>query len=138
MKPTTAQERTGRKAGVGRTLSGVCGLLAQVAKLPARYEVYELPDDFVPGHSLQEALDKIQQLHSNYDELAEELEAACVQRTTSGGKCRFSEELAAGTDRLKCPALSLVWFTLRRVAEEESEEAFTTWRQRTLRERSEH
>jgi hypothetical protein len=135
MKPTTAQKRAGRKAGAGKTLSGVCGLLAQVAKLPSRFEVYELPDDLVPGHSLKEALAKIRQLHSNYAELAEELELACIQRVSSGGKCRFSEELADGTDRLKCPALSLVWFTLRRVAEEKAEEAFSRWRQRTGRER---
>ena len=116
-------------------ISGVCGLLAQVAKLPARFEVYVLPDDFVPGHSLKEALDQMRQLHSNYDELAEELELACIQRAISGGKCRFSEELAAGTDRLECPALSLVWFTLRRVAEEKAQEAFAEWRQRTTGER---
>ena len=136
VEPTTFRARTGQEVGAGRITSGLCGALAQVASLPARFETYALPDDFVPGYSLKEALGRIRRLHSNYSELAEELELTCIQRATSGGKCRFSKELASGSHRLKCPALSLVWFTLKGVAEEKSEEAFTEWRQRRERQQS--
>ena len=135
MKRTPVRTRTGQNAGAGMT-PGPCDLLTQVASLRARFEAYALPDDFMPGYSLREALDKIRQLYSNYNELAEELELACIQRATSGGKCRFSKELASGTDRLECPALSLVLFTLKRVADERSEEALINWPRPTANWRS--
>jgi len=138
MKPTTALAHTSRKPNVGTVLSGPCGILAHVASIRARFEAYALPEDFVPGYSLTDALDQIRQLHSNYDQLAEELESACIQRATSGGGCRFSGRLASGTDRLTCPARSLVLFTLERIAEEELEKALIQWRRQTLRERSKH
>lgn len=130
MKHTPVQARTGQDAGVERTPSEPCDPLTQIITLRARVEVYALPDSFLPGYSLREALDRVRRLYSNYDELAEELELSCTQRVASGCACRFSGELASGRDRQECPALSLVLSTLKRVADERSEEALISWRPR--------
>lgn len=127
MEQTPVQARTAQDVGEERTSSGPCDLLAQIITLRARFEVYALPDDFLPGYSLREALDKIQQLYSNYDELVEELESVCIQTVASGCACRFSKNLSSGMDRRECPALSLVLSTLRRVADEKAEEALISW-----------
>jgi len=138
MERNYGRGRTGHDTRAQKAPPGPCGILAQVASVRARFEAHTIPDDFVPGRSLTEGMDKVRRLHSNYSDLAEELERACIQRATGGGPCRFSERLAAGTDRLECPALSLVQFTLRRVAEEELENALLAWRRRTASQTFDH
>ena len=127
MKRTPVRTRTAQDVREERTPSQPCDLLAQIITLRVRFEVYALPDDFLPGYSLRDALDKIRQLYSNYDELVEELESMCIQAFASGYACRFSKKLASGTDRRECPALTLVLSTLKRVADERAEEALINW-----------
>ena len=119
-------------------LFGICGLLAEEAKLLARVKVDALPDDFVPGYSLRDALTKIRQQHTNYEELLDELELLCTERVSAGGKCPFSGNLASGTARERCPYLTILCRALTSRADERAEEAFAEWRRRTLRESSKH
>ena len=114
---------------------GICGLLAEEANLLARVKVEALPDDFVPGYSLEDAVAKIRQQHTNYDELLDELERLCTERTSAGGQCAFSRNLASGIARERCPYLAILNRALTSRADERAQEAFTEWRQRTTRER---
>ena len=138
MEQVTERTRTHRNACEGAALSGLCSVLAEEAFLPARFEAYALPDDFVPGYSVQDTLDKIRHWHSNYEELLEELQSVCIDRVTAGNKCPFSRHLALGTARHRCPFLGLLCCALTSLADEKAEEVFSDWRWRKVRQRSKH
>ena len=110
---------------------GICGLLAEEANLLARVKADALPSDFVPGYSLQDAVVKIRQQHTNYEELLDELQSLCTERATAGAKCPFSRNLASGTSRQRCPYLAILGRSLTSTADERAEAAFAEWRQRT-------
>jgi len=117
------------------TLFGVCNLLAEEANLLARVQVAALPDDFVPGYSLEDAVVKIRQQHTNYEELLNELDLRCTERAAAVAKCPFSRNLASGAARQRCPYLAILCRGLMSTADERAQEAFAEWRQRKNGER---
>jgi hypothetical protein len=124
-----------RRGGEGMTLFGVCGLLAEEANLLARVQVDTLPDDFVPGYSLDDTVVKIRQQHTNYEELVDELDLRCTERAAAVAKCPFSRNLTSGTARQRCPYLAILCRGLVSTADERAQEAFAQWRQRKNGER---
>ena len=112
-------------------LYGICGLLAEEASLLDRVKAEVLPEDFVPGYSLEDAVAKIRQQHTNYEGLLEEIERLCAERTASGAQCPFSRNLASGAGRERCPYLTILCRSLTSTADERAEAAFAEWRQRT-------
>ena len=114
---------------------GICELLAEEANLLARVTVDALPDDFVAGYSLQDAVAKIRLQDTNYEELLNELQLLCTEKITTGAKCPFSRSMASGTSRERCPYLAILSRALTSRADERAQEAFAEWRQRTIGER---
>ena len=112
-------------------LFGICSLLAEEADLMARVKAEALPEDFVPGYSLDDAVAKIRQQHTNFEELLDEIEQLCAERTAAGAKCPFSRNLESGIGRERCPYLTILCRSLTSTADERAEAAFAEWRQRT-------
>jgi len=111
-------------------LFGVCDLIAKESYLLGRIEVNALPDDFVPGYSVQDAVAKIRQQHSNYEALLVELGALCRERIAAGATCPFSRKLASGTVRENCPYLTILGRSIRSRTDEKAQAAFTEWSRR--------
>ena len=138
MEATCGRAQTHHKVRTVVAAPGLCSVLAKEACLVAKFRTTALPDDFVPGYSVQDTLEKIREQHSNYDELLEELQSTCVDRVIAGNKCPFSRHLALGTARHRCPFLGLLCSTLTSLADEWAEGAFSIWRWRKMSQRSTH
>jgi hypothetical protein len=104
-------------------LYGICGLLAEEANFLAKVKVEALPDGFVPGYSLEDAVIQIRQQHTNYEALLDELQSLCAGRA----KCPFSRNLASGLSHERCPYFVILRRSLTSTADERAEAAFTEW-----------
>ena len=131
MEERTEQRQTHQNAQDGLELPGPCGILAQRAYLRAQCTARALPDDFVPGSSIQATVDKIRRQYSNYELLLGEMMLLCMEKGPTGGQCAFYQDPVMDGGWRLCPLLSLLCCELGQFADEEAEEALSDWRRRT-------
>jgi len=133
MEPASDRTQTKTHVFTDVSMPGLCTVLVEEAFLLDRLKAYALPNDFVPGCSVQDTLELIRHQYTNYEEILDELELACIDRVTAGGRCPFSRDLASGMARHKCPFLAMLCGSLTALADQQAEKSFAEWHRRCER-----
>ena len=136
MEENIEQRQNHRNAREGVAPPGPCGILGERAYLTAQCKASALPDDFVPGSSIQTTVDKIRRQYSGYELLLGEMTLLCMEKGPAGGKCAFYQDSVMSAGWRLCPLLSLLCCELKQFADQKAEEAFSDWCQRTANQSS--